>query len=574
MGYLTPHIAQLVIWLGALIVLISAMVRFNNPQVLLSKPEEDKNWLDFIKHSLRLNPGEQNLLIRPARANTTLFRYRLYQCLYALLAVLIYMMLFMPGIAEQINSIIGWFTPDHLPNLKKAEPLVIAAFVILIFPNVPPFRWADIKIRSLLYERALIPAQQLREMHRLKMAEFIPSRSMIEYLQKIAVTDGFDASDIAYDSQIPTTQSLWTKCIILIEQIKLWEADDLYKTAFASLKEPDSEVRSVDYVKEIQQNLVADARVCFAEMRACDDEKSEELINREDIFRSNCRTLLEKTYTLLAGVSLHSHYSDRDRIIQFDKIGFQLKAGVNGPIPDSNDMLILTLIVCAFLVLPLTYKLGFVKALMIGAIMFSAVLTPIVLAHVCPGMRNAKPDQRTPNVLYPLLSGILAAFLGFMIFLIASQFIKPSTYCNFTGYEIYTHCTYPFSFLHSGIAILLAIRISTGKYPNIKLLHGIQRYRQWGSIKDGIICAVCMFIIVVALVKPELDAIRNSTSEGWDYWGMPIRISLISFVLGFIVPTWYHAHNQPFIINRRKDPKERDRFNQTLSSIQLGVREG
>ncbi len=571
MEYLTP------MWLGLAAVLLSAMSRFNNPQVLLNESStQHESWWKQLKHILSLNPGQKNLLLRPPRANTTVFRYRLYQFLYALLAVLIYLLvLFQPDILKQIQEIILWFAPENMPNLKNAGPLVIAAFVVLILPNVPPFRWADIKIRSLLYDRALIPAQQLREMHRLKMASYNPPNNLVEQVREIAVTEGFAASDIAYNSKNPTTKSLWGKCIILMEQIKNWEADDHYKTAFAVLKEPDSEKRSVAAVMEMQQNLIADARVCFDELRMNHGEKSEALNNRETVFRSSCRTLLVKTYSLLAGISLHSHYSDHERIMQFGKLGFHLEPEANGPIPNPNDLLILTIILCIFLVLPLADKLGPVRGIMIGIVMFSAVLTPIVLAYVCPRMSDRKHQQQRhgPNVLYPVLSGILAAFFGFLIIVIGSQFIEPSTYCNYTGYERYINCSYPWSFLHGGIAILLAIRLGTGEYPDVNLLQGIQRYREWGNIKDAVICAFFMLMITVALVIPEQEMLRGNSLEYWAYWKMLLRITVMSFVLGFIVPTWYRAQNNiNNKVDRRRDPKERERFKQELDLLQHNMR--
>ena len=567
--------AELIIWLCALVVHICAMSRFNNPQILLTELSiQQTNLLEKIKNTLKWNPGQQNFLLRPPRANTTVFRYRLYQFLYAFLAVLIYLLMFLqPDIREQVQVIILWFVPENMPKLVDAGPLVIAAFVILILPNVPPFRWADIKIRSMLYDRALIPAQQLREMHRLKMAPFEPAADIVQQVREIAVTEGFNASDIAYDTKCPTTKSLWSKCVILMEQIKSWQADDHYKTAFAALKEPDSERRSVEVVEEMQKNLIADARVCFDQLRKNNGDKSEELSKREAVFRSSCRSLLKKIYSLLAGVSLHSHYSDHERVEQFGQIGFDLEPEANGPIPDSNDMLILTIILCIFLVLPLSYKLGFIKAVMIGAIMFSAVMIPIFLAHVCPNMsdRKQKRERHGPNVIYPLLSGALAALFGFLIFYFGGQFLEPSAYCDYKGYERYINCTYPWSYLHGGIAFILAIRMGVGKYPDVNILQGMHRYRQWGDIKDAIICSICLLIIMAVFVIPELESLNPNRYEGSAYWKTLMRIVLVSFVLGFIVPTWYRAQNNPHSTDRRRDSKERKRFKEELESIRHGM---
>lgn len=576
MGSLILNSAELANYLGALVVLIAAMCRFNKPQILLPESSENNlNWLYYLKQSLRWNLGKQNLLLRPPRANTTAFRFRLHQFAYALLGLLIYLlMLFEPSIRSQFQDVIGWFVQKGLPDITKADPLIIAAFVVLILPNVPPFRWADITIRTKLYDRALIPAQQLREINRLKMAKYNPRADLVEQVRKTAVTESFHINDIVYDSQYKTTQSLWSKCLLLIESINVWEADDHYKTAFAALKEPDSDRRSVDIVKEMQQNLVADARVCFDKLRKNSGEKSEELTNREAVFRSSCRDLLNKIYLLLAGISLHSHYSDTDRIAEFGKLGFHLEAERNSPLPDSNDMLMLAIILCAVIVFPLAHKLGPVKAIMIGAIMFSAVMTPIVLARVCPKMCKRTLKQHGPNVVYPLLVGVLAAFIGFLVFYLGGQFLTPSGFCAFTGYERYINCSYPWSFLHGGIAALLATRLVTGEYPNVSLLQGWQRYRQWGDFKDAIICAVCMLLITAFIVIPLLEPLRPNPIEGGAYWMILIRMTMVSFILGFVVPTWYRAQKSMNDgKNRRNNPEKRERFNQKLDSIRQGVQE-
>ena len=155
------------------------------------------------------------------------------------------------------------------------------------------------------------------------------------------------------------------------------------------------------------------------------------------------------------------------------------------------------------LVLPLAYSLGIVKAIMIGTIMFSAVLTPIMLAHLCPKLCARKMDdeesdnkqnQYIPNLRYPIVSAVIAALLGFMIISIGGYFIEPSiepsSFCNYTGYEQYMNCSYPWGFVHAEIALMLAIRLSMGAYPDVKKLQGFEKYRQWGDFKDAIICSL------------------------------------------------------------------------------------
>ena len=103
---------------------------------------------------LSVKPTQKNMLLRPPRANTTAFRYRLYHFLYGLLAVTVFILVWpQPDVSKQIQAIIRWFVPS-VPKLLNPGPFVIAAFVIFVLPNTPPFRWADVTIRNMLYDHA------------------------------------------------------------------------------------------------------------------------------------------------------------------------------------------------------------------------------------------------------------------------------------------------------------------------------------------------------------------------------------------------------------------------------------
>ena len=578
MSSFIPYSADLVVWLGAFLVLVAAMGRFNNPRLLIEESSLDgKNWQHYLKGILSWSPGRQSILLKPPRANTTIFRYRLYQFCYALIAFSIYcLLLFQPGIRAQLQDIVSWFVSQGIPDITTAKPLVVAAFVILIFPNVPPFRWGDTAIRTWLYDRALIPAQQLREVNRLEIAPYHPPQYLLDQVRELALAEGLDETDIRYDSQYPTTQSLWAKCLLLIEQIKIWEADDHYKTAFAALREPDSDTRSVDAIKDLRRDLVGDALVCLGHLRVSQGEKSDELIERENVFRVNCCVLLKKIYTVLAGISLHSHYSDNERIIQFGKFGTELIPEPSGPLPDANDMLMVILIICSIIVIPLAFKLGLIKALMIGTMMFSAVLSPVILARFCPKLSDSTAKRYCPNIVYPIFSGLLTAFIGFLIFLVGSQFATSADTCG-VGLDRYLNCSYPWAILHVGVSLLLAVRLNLGQYPEVKKLVGWRRYRQWGNLTDAIVCSVGIALVAAIVALPLLESLHpekfkivylpGSPNE-WFFWRVTLRMAFIGAALGFVVPSWYRAHKNPYGEgNRRKNMHNRKRFEQELMTI-------
>lgn len=570
---LLNHPTELFIALGTLVVWLAANLRFNDPRILLAGASDaGMDWKKYLQSILSWSPGRQSLLIRPPRANTTAFRYRLYQSLYALLAMLIYLaMFFLPDFSKELQAIIKWFSDKGMPNITNAGPLVIAAFVVLILPNVPPFRWADTSLRRKLYERALIPAQQLREVNRLDIAPYNPPAELYEQMHTVALAEGFNEHDINYDPRNPTTQSLWFKSMLLVEHIKIWEADDHYKTAFAALKEPDSNRRSVNVVKEMQRDLITDAHLYFEQLRRPENKDDSELNQREGEFRFNCRALLRKIYSLLAAISLHSHYSDNERINKFGAFGIKLEPEPYGPLPDANDMLILAMILCAVLVVPLGLRIGAAKAIMIGAIMLSAVLTPVILARFCPKIRKPTTARHAPNVVYPILSGIVAATVGILILLSSAPFIEPAKYCDSTGLERYINCSYPWSILHAGTAMLLAVCLCIGKYPDARQLQGWRKYRQWGSFSDAALCAFCMFLITFFVAMPLLETLRPPIAGSDMKLSVTTRMTLVTFILGFVVPTWYRSQKSRVAnVDRRHQPGKRERFQREIAAIRQG----
>ncbi len=67
---------DLIIILGMLIVWLVAHVRFNDSRILmLETPGQSMDWKMHINRIFSFKPGMQGLLIRPPRANTTVFRY-------------------------------------------------------------------------------------------------------------------------------------------------------------------------------------------------------------------------------------------------------------------------------------------------------------------------------------------------------------------------------------------------------------------------------------------------------------------------------------------------------------------
>jgi len=523
--------------IGVLIVVLVVLQRFNEVPPPKGEPIAGlPTWLGNSLHwfHLRENPGEA--LFSPPRANTTILKFWLYRIAYALIGLSVYLAIYnIPELAQEVQGIINRVPGSDNLILTNAGPVVLAFLVGVLLPKVPPFKGADSAIRRFLYDRASIPAQQLRERNRFKEAPYEVKEDVLETIRKELETEGFDRSDIYYSQQTPTVQSLWTKASLLMEHMKSWQAKDRYKTAFSVLTEPSGHERTVDKVQNAYGALKGDAKTCFQAM--CQEPDQPETVKREADFRVNCKALLILIYNLLSRISLHSHYSDHERAKCMAEIGFRLKPHENGPIPDANEMITLSVILAFVLVLPLSGipKLGFGGGLTIGCIIYGAVLTPIMIAYWFP--RFAMANRRgIPGIDFVAVCGVVAALLGFTIGVIG--FSNGNIEEHFRRY---TTQAYPWSSLHALIAMLIAWRIRVGTYPDITTLEGLERYKEWGNLRDAAIFTGCVVALMVLFVMPHVAQLRGKDLNMAFAW-RPILISaMLAFVLGFLIPTWHRA---------------------------------
>jgi hypothetical protein len=444
-----------------------------------------------------------------------------------------------PGVIGGINLLAEW---AGLESLIPADPTpFMLALVVLLLPVLPIFKVADAGIRRGLYIRALIPAEQLRLSVRLKKAAYEANAALLEQVREALEVEGFDRGDIALEPK-PSTPSLWTKAAILIEQIERSQGLDKYKTAFAVVRELGSEKRSCEQVEEAYEALKGDAKTCFKALR--EQPGHEETQLREERLRRDCKALLERIYALLSRVSLHSHYSARERVASLRDIGFQVEPRQGGPVPDSNDVIWLLMLIGAVVILPLWQRLGFGRALAIGGVYFTAVLTPLLLAAYCPTFAMGR-GARTPAIACPVVSGVIAAIVGIVISVVSKSIGPEFPWIDvLAGWQGYVERSYPWSFFVFLVAALISIRIRSGTYPDVSTLNGISRYQQWGSLTDGLILAGSTALLMMAIIIPRLIDLTEGRFELYDEtWRRLVLIpTTATFVIGFFVPTWYRAN--------------------------------
>lgn len=557
----------LVMVVALIVVALAAGFRFNTP---VPERRETRGLMDKLREPFRLAAPADDGLAPPARAATTAFKYRVHQGLYIALALLVFLFIYhVPDARQQLATIFSYFgaKQDTVRWLSESGALVLAAFVVLVLPVVPPFRWADQSIRRALYHRAAIPAQQWRECSRLKLATYRPDEEVVARVRVLAVADGFAPEDMAYQPDNPTTASLWSKAMLLMHQLGQWETDDRYKTAFAVLREGVGRTRSVDALRETYTALKPDARVCLAMLRGPAGPDLEAERERERQFRERAKQLLMRIYHLFSRVSLHAHYSERERLARFQAMGWQVPAREVPPLPDINDLVALGILLGLVLVLPLASgPLGLPGAVMVALIMYSAVLTPIVLARFCPGLRHRAAGRHTPPLAYPVVSGVVAALLGMLILSVGGNFVGPTPGCAFSGFERFANCSYPWSFLHAGMAALLAWRMTRGEGPAWFGRGWLGRIRQWFDPWDGLLCMAGMIAVFLLATEPALEQLWGETPGST--LQRSVRVGLVGLVMGGLVPTWFRGYGRGRLIERRRDPARRARFAADIDELQ------
>jgi len=520
---------DLLVLIGIGLVGLVSFFRFNTPPSTLVHSNDGEPLPKRLKRWFSFTPA-QGPLFPPPRANTTLFKFSVYRATYTLIGVVIYLGLInIEGLSESVDKVIELFNAgvEGIPTLANSGPFVLAVILAVILPKLPPISSADSFIRSLLYERAAIPAQQFRELQRLKEATYIPDAKALERVHSFLSAEGFNVEDLQYEDK-PTTRSLWTKAALLMCHIHQWSSEDRYQTAFAVLTEVGDSRLSRDIVSDMYKALQGDAKLILKQESTMDD--------RETQFRDAVKTLLYHIYNLLSRVSLHAHYSEAERVDQMRRIGFQLSRRSSTNAPDANDLVMLMLIIGAVIVVPLSMTMqNAALAPIIGIIIYSAVLLPIILASEFPALTHNNHHSQTPNVAFPVLCGLIAALFSATLIFIYHYASQQDFIEAFSRY----YSRAPWAIIHAGIAMLVAARMHARLTPAEEQARSTNQPRPWGSLTDAIIFVIAGFVLV-GLTLFMLNKLGTAPSN---FWRPFVIIGIATCAIGYFVPSWYRTNN-------------------------------
>jgi hypothetical protein len=531
---------DLKVLIGALVVALVAATRFNSaPPVKPVLPDNTPRPLGMLKVLLQFREEPGSLLFPPPRAQTTFFKFELYRLAYALTGVAVYVVLSaIPGVAAEVDAFLRAVGSEKIPSLVSGGPILIALVVAVVFPAVPPFRAAERAIRRSFYERASIPAQQLRERHRLKHAPYVAHPATLKLVRDSLAQEDFARDDLGIDDT-PTTRSLWTKAALLMAHVERWQGEDRYKTAFATLREKDGVTRSVVRLGETYEALKPDARACLEALREQPGQPGTDA--REVAFRHASRDFLVAIYDFLSRISLHAHYTDHDRVRRMRGLGFLLSPDESGPIPDPNDVAALGVLIAAVVFLPLSHQTGAGRAVLISVEVGVAVLAPILIAARFPSFAARRPGG-TPGLAFPLVAGLVAAAAGVVAHTLVLSGTATRPWLDLAqGWAAYTGRSYPWTLQLFLLAALIAGRMRASAYPDPLRLQGLGRIRQWGSVVDAGLFLSVTLVLVGVYIRPTVAHLSGVAARA-DDWSLLLLPAVIAAAIGFFVPTWYRAH--------------------------------
>lgn len=500
--------------------------------------------------------------VPPPRANTTAIRYNLYKAIYMLCILATYLAVaFIPALQKIVVAAgekfleVGILTNAGLAVDSNAHLLAgnasfaVLAVVFVLLLRAPVVRRGEETLRYYFYEHAAIPAQQRLVQSRLRKSPFKVEPAVLKEVKRELKSDGFNLEDIHYDES-SSAQSLWTKAAVLIEMVNRMRAEDCYKTAFATISEPSTGNCLVDDVEFRYQALKGDAKACLKELR---ERPGQETTNmREERFRDECHHLLESLYRLLSLVTLRSNFCECDVALCVRRLGFDVDFRVS-PLPTLNDLFWLLFLLFVTVAIPLLQiaNLAWYKALAIELAYFVSVVVPVIIAAEWPAIvRNAKYSML--NIVYPFMSGIVAALAGTVI-AITRHTLEPSDHIfNIVeAVNVYILQSQPWAILHFVLAGTLAFLIQFGTYPDVVGLSRLKRYQLVGSLRDALILSVIVVATVTMYVYPELMS-RIPERVERSIVMMHVLPTLVAFVVGFIVPTWYRSNANRLEMSWRK----------------------
>ena len=468
------------------------------------------------------------------RSSTTAIRYysaALFYCVFglALYAILIqWPHLFTPLLQHGTQDTLSSWTRD------LSSPLLVALLLTTLLPKFPALAGIDEWITKQLRYLAAIPYEVRRLSAELRKSDFHTPDELREKITAQLIDEGFDPADIVFDGS-RTFQSLWIKSSVLMEHLAAWESHPKFTRFVGSFANELSEL------KREHRQLTPRVKKCFKLRRDLFSDAIKKVSDAVSEYQKDVQEqiehVLEGIYHFISRGVLRCELTHSARCEQLTELGFTVQL-----VPlrlTVNHLLALFLginmvMLFCFLVLrrgdlnPFNFTQVFVKCFMIASLYTVALCCAI---YPKAKWKFAQSSHFRPVAFY-LVAGILAVSAGVPINVGFRSLITQDLAAAWAEFTT----VYPWMLMSFTTAFGIAL-LSDNK-PTVTCPRSRLRWFEGGiQAVVGMITAWLVHEWLLTTAAPERVP---------DLAIMMLIASIISFAIGFFVPTWYREAPSQF----------------------------
>lgn len=501
------------------------------------------------------------------RASTTAGRYYAASFVY----LLIYLMTFYiftkyPQLLNYLN-LSPEITEDSPIKSANSTPVFVAMLLSLLLPKVLFFSELDARLRRFLHRLAAIPYEAIRLSKEIQQTRFQIPESIKPLLVHELVGQGFDLTEVETDSKDAVIQR-WINISSLMLQLEEWEISNQFSTfvhdrngQYERIKERYKRLTTMTH-NEITLN-----------QQASEQPKLEALQDAVIQFRTNLHEEQNAMFSEICDFISHGilktcfRYGSRANTLQ--NMGFQnfVKNDVKG-LSVNHTIALFGLLLALVLINFIIFRPpdSNVERILLMITMIVSIYSAAVICAVFPKQRwiffQHEKTKYYPSIGY-MASGLLAISASIFI----SLFFKALIFASdpevngintpfSKAWENFTTDSYPWLIMSFVTAVTTAFLIDW-RHPR-------WLRERWQRITEAGIQAI-MLVIAAMLVHWWLTdlSVHEQFSGRVPDLGSVLRVSsIIGFVLGYFVPTWYRdttvERTQDIALHARDEDYDKD----------------
>ena len=477
------------------------------------------------------------------RSSTTAARYFMGLFLYCLVSIGVYALLVafphLLGFA-QYGQQLGTDASFNRISL----PLFVALLLTVLLPKIPILSSADKWVYEQLKYVSAIPGEVIRLSAELRKDDLKIAIEEQEGVRQQLENDGFDPKDIVFE-QNKSPMSVWTNLMVLFQKVEAWKSDRRMTGYIAS-----SQIE-LQKLRDRKQLLVSKAKTCFhllnEDIQGEASRKTHEATvrYRED-FTERADQLTQDLFDFIARGVLRTELTDGAREHRLKAMGFSLDW------PDEfslNELLLFFGVVCivmmsGFVLFGAAFtKLSF-EAMLIRAIMISVIYSVAVACAVLPKTKwsfaRSEEGEVRPIGFY-LVAGLMSAAISQLTGLFFNVLLTHRLDWALQR----TRLTYPWLLMSFATALITAAMVDNPQLQTISA----KRQRCLEGLGQGVLMLAVSSLTYIWLQQRLYVDFKDVDLKYLDYELPPLITivvmgTIIGFVIGFFIPTWYRGHQK------------------------------